>query len=63
MPKPEPIRRGELKGVGANPNHIDFEQLKQQLDTGAEKGKSPFSNFFDKLKGSDQASSQNNISE
>lgn len=56
MPKPEPIRRGEIKGVGTNPSHINFDQLKQQLDSGAEKGKSPFSNFFDTLKPQEPAS-------
>ena len=50
----DPIRKGELKGVGQNATHLDFEQLKKQLDAGQQKGKSPFSNFFDTLKNKDQ---------
>lgn len=45
----DPIRRGELKGVGSNPNHLDFEHIKKQLEQGGPK-KSAFSNFFDSLK-------------
>lgn len=46
----EPIRKGELKGAGSSPTHIDFEQLKKQLESGSHKEKNPFSNFFDSLK-------------
>jgi len=46
----EPIRKGELKGVGQSATHVDFEELKKQLESGDIKNKSPFSNFFDGLK-------------
>ena len=55
MAKPEPIRRGELKGAGSKATHLDFEGLKAQLDANKGKKVSPFDNFFNSLKPENKA--------